>query len=285
MSTPLRVIDNTALNAFRACDWEYWASMVQHRRSGSSSPALHYGTVMHTLLEIFYKTRDVDVAIAVAESKYSGKAPKADDYRTLDRATLVFKEWVKTYGTIDTPADHTVGWPDAPAVELSTQVMLPRANVPYAVRIDRLVEIHGLLYVEDHKTTSQLGPFYFEEFKLSPQMMGYVRVAELLTGRKVHGVRINAICTLKGSAKFQREIIPISRDRLDDWEDQIKLTYDAIQRAHDSNTWVKRYACTRRYGKCSYFDVCSLPSDLQMLALQQDFPMSEWNPLTLHDDE
>lgn len=280
-----RMIDNTALNAFRQCDWEYWAAMVQHRRPEKTSSALHYGSVIHTLLEYFYKTRDPAVARAVAEIKYRDKEPWPDDYRTLDRAILVFDKWVDEYGIADTRSDHTVGWPENPAIEITTELMLPLAQIPYAVRIDRLVEIEGLLYVEDHKTTSQMGPKFFEEFEMSPQMMGYCRVASLLTGRKVHGVRINALCTLKTTQKFARQIIPYSQERLDAWERQIAKTYRSLERAYETDTWVKRYACTRRYGKCQFFDVCALPDALQNMALEQDFSVNPWNPLAAHDDD
>ncbi len=190
-----------------------------------------------------------------------------------------------TYGYKDTRQDHTVGWPESPAVEITTQIMLPIAQIPYAVRIDRFVEIEGLLYVEDHKTTSSLGPQFFREFELSAQMMGYARVGSLLLNRRVHGVRINAICTLKTTHKFERQIIPFTEERLLDWERQTGVAYRELERRYEENSWPKSYNCTRRYGRCQYFDICTLPESLQLKALEQDFDRVPWDPLAQHDDD
>lgn len=286
----LRVLDNTALNDFRTCRWKYYAGMVLHRRANITSSPLWYGTVVHKMLEIFYKTHDETLAIAVANKLYLGKEPNRDDYRTLARAILVFKDYVKHYGVPNPRIEETVGWPDAPAVEISTSLELddldnPGQTFPYAVRIDRLVRLNGLLHVEDHKTASQFGKTYFKEYIMSPQMMGYARVAELITGERIHGVRINVICTRSKDHEFARQIIPYSTARLDGWQRQTAVHVAEIASRMESGVWPRDYNCSPKYGSCTYFEVCRVPDDLQQRSLELDFTVAPWDPLSLHDED
>jgi len=285
MTKVLRVLDNTAIATARTCGFKYFAGMVQHRRRGKTSAPLFYGTMFHKLLEIFYKTGNPILAKLVAKKLYEGKEPKPGDYRTLARAMLVFDAYVEKYGFPDPRYEVTVGYPDAPAIELSSNIILPRTGISYAVRIDRIFRINKLLYIEDHKTSSAFGATFFKEFYFSPQMMGYLRAAELLIGEKVHGVRINAIITRTNDEVFHREIITYQRSVIDHWEDETARMVDQIAEWEHKGHYPKSFKCFEKYGACEYLDVCNTPPDLQQLALEQDFDYAPWNPLTLHDDE
>lgn len=284
MSKALRVLDNTALSTARSCPYKYYASMVLHRRRDKKSAPLHYGTVMHKLLEIFYKTNDPRLAKVVAIKLYQGKDTPGD-YRTLDRALLVFDEYVEKYGLADPRREVTVGYPESPAIELSTNVILPRTGISYAVRIDRVFRVGTRLYIEDHKTSSQFGSSFFKEYYYSPQMMGYLRAAELLFDEKIHGIRINAIITRKNDTEFQRETISYQRSVIDHWEDETARMQEQIATWHATGHFPKSFNCFPKWGACEYLDVCNLPADLQARALEQDFTLDPWDPLSLHEDD
>lgn len=281
-----RILDNTAVSAYMRCPRLYYNSMVLHRRREFGKTALSYGKAIHTGLEILYKTHDFDLAMAVVEQKYADALPvDGTDYRTVNRATLVLEKWLDFWGHPATTSDRTVGWPDSPSVELSTNVLLPIAELPYAVRIDRIFELDGAYYIEDHKTTSQFGVSFYDEFELSGQMKGYARAAELLIGKPIRGVRINTIVTRKNNEEFDRRILYFPPGVLDHWERTHRMWAERIKQSHESGVWPQAWSsCSHKYGMCTYAEVCSLDPKYETQALATDFDVIPWDPNAQHDD-
>jgi len=284
-----RILDNTALSAYMRCPSRYHKEMVLHRRPSGTSAALEYGKCMHTMFEVLYKTHDAELAKAAAAVKYAETLGKTSDYRTLDRAILTFDEWIIKWGHPGTDIvqrnERTVGFPETPAVELSTNVMLPIAQIPYAVRIDRVFEMDGAFFIEDHKTTSVFGSTYYDEYELSGQMMGYMRAAGLLLGKEIRGVRINVVATRKASTEFDRRILYYSKDQLEGWERNLGVWHNRIQQSLEHNDWPKSFAnCSGKYGMCAYASVCSTGPQFEQQALEMDFDYSPWDPNAQHDD-
>lgn len=284
-----RILDNTALSAYMRCPSRYHKEMVLHRRARGVSAALEYGKCMHTMFEVLYKTHDAELAKAAAAVKYAETLGSTTDYRTLDRAILTFDEWLIKWGhpgsEIVQRTERTVGFPESPAVELSTNVMLPIAQMPYAVRIDRVFEMDGAYFIEDHKTTSVFGATFYDEYDLSGQMMGYMRTASLLLGREIRGVRLNVLATRKASTEFDRRIIYYSADQLEGWERNLLVWKERIERSHETNSWPKSFAsCSTKYGMCTYAPVCSAGPAFEDRALELDFDINPWDPNAQHDD-
>lgn len=210
---------------------------------------------------------------------------REDDHRTLQRALLSYEQYVEKFGKPSDEDAKTVGWPENPLIELQLNVQWNGCPWPYAGKIDRIIELNGLLYVEDHKTTSQMGPYFFKNFELSNQMMGYVWMAQMFTKKKVAGVRINAHAILKRESKFERQIISYSQSRLEDWAENYALWAKQLQAAHEAQFFPRNYnACSGKYGMCQYANVCSMPPKHRMAVLEQDYEEFAWNPLT-HEEE
>jgi hypothetical protein len=281
-----RILDNTAVSAYMKCPRMYLNSMVRHRRRDFGKAALSYGKAIHKGFEILYKTHDLDLAIAVMQQQYSEALPDdGSDYRTISRATLTMEKWIEYWGHPAASNEHTVGYPATPAVELSTNVVLPLVNLPYAVRIDRIFEMDGGFYIEDHKTSSQFGATFYNEFELSGQMKGYARAAELLIGKPIRGVRINAVVTRKRDEEFDRRILYFTPGVLENWELTHKMWHDRIQRSHAENDWPQSWAaCSSKYGMCTYSEICSLDPAYEEQALATDFDIFPWDPNAQHDD-
>lgn len=294
----LRVIDNTALASYMTCPREYFYSMVLHRRPEGRSPALVFGTAWHKALEVHYKTNGDrhEVARQVIDS-WEGH-DSADDYRTLARVLLDYESYATRFGLPESENAKTVGWPDAPMVEMAVNLDDDDLLHPYAGKLDRLVEIGGLVYVEDHKTTSRLDKNYFKQYDNSNQMLGYHFLGKkLLPSRNVVGVRLNVAHVLTNKTEFIRELFNFSPDRLAEW----KVNY---------NTWIRRLGaeydlmqdkelvpgtdyfpghygdngCSRKFGMCGYHEVCSMPLRLRMEFLEREYELNPWNPLENNDD-
>jgi hypothetical protein len=299
-----RPLDNTALQAYMACPREYWLSMVQHRRGTGLSPALSYGLAMHTALEHHYKSGgNEDIVEMMVRAKWK-KHDSSDDYRTLDRVILDYQRYRKKYGADPSkePA-KTVGWPTHPMVELSTNAVGGGLIHPWAVKIDRIIELNGLGYVEDHKSTSRLDKNYFKSFELSNQMMGYLHVAQqLVPSLKIVGVRINVIHCLSKETNFERMVLTFSPDQMQEW---VENTNQWMERLNsESKYWYLQEeiaklrdepipfpiahfgdnGCSRKYGLCGYHRVCSVSSRIRHQMLENEFPVNPWNPLEADDE-
>lgn len=276
-----RPLDNTALAVYMECPKKYEYSMVLHRkRTGAENPALIYGTTWHKLLELYYKGATIEQCILGAAHVWKEHG-KLDDHRTFDRAVLEFENYRARWGaTPDREDGQTVGWPDAPIVEVSVNALWDGALHPYAGKIDRIIELQGQLFVEDHKTTSQMGSYYFQQFELSNQMMGYAFITRHLTGRWIAGVRINAHAVLKRESKFAREIITFSKDRLEDWSRNYNSWVPRIEASYTAGDFPRNFnACAGKYGQCTYATVCAVSPRIRDRVLEQEFIVKPWNPL------
>lgn len=291
LSLPIidRPIDNTALALYQSCPRKYDFAMRRHRRkSGAPTPAIAYGSIWHKIMEFHYKSNGAlleDTELYVQLATHWEPHGKADDHRTFERAWLEYGNYVKRWGMPEQEGAKTVGWPDSPAIEISANVSWPGAAHPYAGKIDRIIELNGQYFVEDHKTTSRMGNYYFSQFELSNQMMGYVWIAKMLVPSiQIAGVRINAHCVLKKEGKFERQIISYSKDRLDEWAENYNNVVARLTKDYETNNFPGHYTnCDGKYGMCTYSEVCSMPPRLRERVLEADFDHNPWNPLEVSD--
>lgn len=299
-----RPLDNTALSAYMACPREYYFGMVLHRRAdGGRSPALAYGGAMHKLLELHYKGTPPELAELIVRGWWekNGHADETD-YRTLARALLDFERYRKHWGmTPELEQGRTLGFPDEPMVEISVDTMGTGLIHPYAGKIDRIIDLAGQFFVEDHKTTSRLDKNYFSSFELSQQMMGYTYLAQqLMPGVKIAGVRLNVIHVLKDKTNFERQLFSWTREQISEWVDNTNNWMHRLNR--DSDEWLLTYGgdnvpqpgqpwpiahygdngCARKYGLCQYHRVCSVAAPFRHRVLEE-LPVNPWNPMEMED--
>lgn len=315
-----RAIDNTAMSAYMACPEEFRLAMLEHRRPSSTTPALVFGTSWHKTLEYHYLGEKNETALEAGLRSWKDHG-SSDDYRTPARLFLTFKQYLKEFNEV-MDRKTTVGWPNKPMVELSVNVQGDAIIWPYAGKIDRAVLEHGLLYSEDHKTTSRLDRNYFAQFENSNQMMGYTYIAkQLFPEQKCVGVRINVAYLTKTKTEFHRRIVTYSPEQLKAWAnnynfwikrimldtlvrlyddegaeraeqallslpDGFDFTMDTI-RAFSGSSFPRHFGdngCSRKFGMCAYHKVCSVSPHLRQRVLEHDFEINPWNPLEVEDD-
>lgn len=286
-----RPLDNTAMTAYKTCPREYHFSMIQHRRADGRTPALVFGTCWHKIMETHYKTGgNRDKVIYAATLAWEGHNVP-DDYRTLDRCLADYDQYVDEFGLPGGPRDSglTLGYPDAPLVEVATNASGMGILHPWAGKLDRFIDLGSLIYVEDHKTTSRLDKNYFKQYSVSNQMKGYQFLGQqILPSRLVVGVRMNVAHVLTKTTKFLRECKSFSKPIIDEW-------------VRNENVWMKRLArdyellaegdpdafpghygdngCSRKFGMCGYYEVCNLTPAIRQQVLERDYPVNIWNPL------
>lgn len=224
-----------------------------------------------------------------------------DDYRTLQKCVEALMAYVKEY-----PAETFKVVPGMVEVAftLSTGMYLscfecgsdagvwngevpgvcencgqPLELIEYGGIFDLLVEFSGAVYVVDHKTTSQMGGSFFDQFRPNNQITGYTWAGRLLTGMRVGGALINAICVLKSSpCKFDRQISTRTDDEIAEWLVSVRQTCEQIQQCRRTGIWHMQTVNCTMYGKCEFHQVHVLPHPKQRLAiLEQEYVKSTWD--------
>lgn len=305
-----RPIDNTALADYMACPRKFFYGMVlNRRRTGSTPPPLAFGTSWHAAMEAHYKTGGDRYAVELAIMKSWEQHDRPDDHRTMQRVLTCYDQYLQHWGdhASDTSRNgRTVGFPENPMVEIPVEIAWPGGLHPYTGKIDRIIDINGLYYVEDHKTTSQLGANYFQQYDPNNQMMGYAWLAQKLTGLRIAGVRINALGVLKTQTKLAREIVSYSKERLEEWAQnynqwvvQIERSYQIVQEFNathpdpspeEARAVVLRafphnfMACSAKYGICQYASVCSFQPARRNFVLETEFTLKEWDPMEIFSE-
>lgn len=299
-------IDNFMLSMHQTCPSKYNLRINEGWTTRRRSGALGFGAAMHAGLAEWYRTSgNIQAALVAIKDAWPVESPY-DDYRTLAKAAEVMLAYAKTY-----PSENfkVVGLADAPIIEqaftidtgmyLSCQnklctalghIVEPdaptcfdcgqlREPIEYGGIFDGLIDFNGVLYVLEHKTTSQLGDYYFDQFKPNNQVSGYVWAASKLTGRKVGGALINAIGVYKSSAtKFQRQITSRSDDSIAEWMRNVRAVCEEIQGHRRTGYWPQRTVACTLYGKCEFHQVHVLTSEAERkMLLEQDYIKQEWD--------
>ena len=294
-------VDNTSKELFETCARaaEYY---TVHRREGvGERAALFRGSVIHEALGIRKRATNPDFEkeqVAHIIVRYLDRDFGPDEWRTAEHAVdtimLYNKQWPKASepyklleGTTELPFKILLGKAELNS-EVTTHVGTFRVRNVYIYWtgiIDALID-YGQVLVMDHKTTSILGPQFFDDFVLSSQMNGYVWSARKL-GYPAVGLLLDAIAgrkpTKTGVAhEYQRNRYFYEEEHLAEWErDTFTLITDFLEHLCRGYFPKSPKWCFGKYGRCQYWDICSQRPDRRMHALQSDlFKNVTWSPLT-----
>lgn len=318
-------VDNSMLELLTTCPRALEYNRFHKRVAATAKPSLAFGSAIHLALEHryrSYKNLQPDAALEseIAEMLtvfFESNPQPPDDYRTLNWAIEIVRRYNRIYDL--EPFQLLVNDAGEPMVELSFALPLftytfpekndgsifqnytPEQKIPviYTGRIDLPVLWDNQLFVGDHKTTSMIGPSFFDKMKMSAQQKGYCWAFEELTSKTVSGYFINAIRVKEppkslgqegGRTKtteaawwresFQRKRYFLQPGELTEWKhNAIKLVEEMFYHYQQGYMPMKTAWCNQ-YGRCPYFDVCSLPQSDRGVALQSNwFQDNTWNPL------
>jgi hypothetical protein len=162
-------------------------------------------------------------------------------------------------------------------------------TVIYTGRIDLVTWDGPHLWIWDHKTTSIMGEAYFDGLRMSAQFLGYMWAANQLFKTKPTGYNVNILGsrapTAKGTGKrVELARLPVYKDwsLVDEWlTNTIQLLEEVFFHANKGNFPLKKVWCVGKFGKCQYYDVCSLPTPEARRAMISSglYKNNEWSPL------
>lgn len=171
--------------------------------------------------------------------------------------------------------------------------------------IDLIASFMGQEIFVDHKTTSAWGApkDYFNEYKLSVQMMFYSWILQKLVGRRLPCM-INGVFLKKQGAKSIRfDGANLERSPLITFTDEQMMEFDewVITKIDRIVEWLGDYFCSEKvegafpkpppnfpsctggkFSNCAYFHACSLTPELQDSVLRT-WEQYRYNPLTFSE--
>lgn len=181
--------------------------------------------------------------------------------------------------------------------DLTTQspLSLP-VHIEWTGIIDMLAEINGDLYVVDHKTTSIISQDFFDGFEIAMQPTGYfAAMRAAFPDLPIKGFMANVLACRKPVAAFTKSGKPTSSKPFEafrrqyhysDWhvnefkQDTLALVEELFANVTNKFFPKKTQWCVGKYGKCPYFDVCSLPPQSRMDMLMSDqYINNTWKPV------
>lgn len=290
--------DSTSLGWAETCPRMYQYYMIDGRQRKHGNVHLEFGGLYASALEHFHKhlaaglSRDDALDAIIAEvllATWDSEAgrPKDWDHNAKTRANLL--------RTIIWYVDHfnpdplqTVILPDGrPAVEYSFRIELvsPSEDYPlgiiYSGHIDRLVNYHNNLFIQDQKTTgSTVAPYYFEKFAPDTQMSGYAYAGSIIFQMPVKGVIIDAAQIAVGFSRFERGFTFRTPAQLEEWRTD-SLEHIANIRTYTQTGYFpqNRSSCDK-FGGCAFRGVCARSPEVRRNFLEADFEQTrKWNPL------
>ena len=307
-------VDNTMLLAFEKCPLFYKERIEDWWTSSFSSGALGHGGAMHEGLRAWYQGmkdglhihQRSQAALEAINDAWNPSHP-IDDFRTKTRALQLMVEYIKKYPEetfqilqVEVPFCFPLGryilWCKHCVTENDAYAggFYPRSlckfcgnaleEIEYGGIIDVITQFGGgsqsVLYILEHKTSSDLGPKYFIQWELHNQLSGYCWGGEQVSGKLVGGANVNVLClTQGGNIKFDRRMLGRNPSQIEQWKNDVASTCNDIARAQRTGIWRKSTdQCQGKYGTCMFHSVHTLSEpDERRRRLETDYVKIEWN--------
>jgi hypothetical protein len=303
-------LDNTTMEYLITCarSTEYY--VLHKRRLAEQKSALFFGGAVHSALEYRYKNAGrvdplsiPDAQAALLSQIFADSPATPDDHRTCSLATEIIRVYNQVYALEEFKILCANGEPlveQAFAIELCRlpvgKDVHPSGEVVviYTGRIDLIVEWDGIFNI-DHKTTSIMGAGFFEEQSMSPQQEGYMWAVNKTLGIMPSGYVINAIRT-RPPAKtrdavtredFVRQKYYCPAERVAEWERNIiEIVREFLWKYERGYLPMEKKWCIHKYGRCQYFDVCTLPQENRAMMLSSGlYATNTWSPLAARQEK
>lgn len=298
-------VDNFALTHHQSCPAKFDLRINQDWVPRRGRSALGFGGAFHHGLAVWYRTKNIEQAMFAIHEVWPDDLP-VDDYRTKTRCMETLHEYSKTYPEeaftfVQGPSGLLIEQPFCEPTGLyldCSECNLPAGisdefqtapsrcsncgehceEIEYGGIFDGLVEFSGKVLVLEHKTTSQMGPMYFNQFRPNNQVTGYIWGGGKLSGLRVDGAIINAIAVTKTQTRFAREITNRHQSEIDRWLLDVHSECREIQRHRREGHWPMRTTACTQYGLCEFHNVHVLPNEEERLVrLETDYMKSKWD--------
>jgi len=244
------MFNSSCISDYMGCPRLFYYSWVRRLRPKMEATPLSFGRAFHEALCEWYaleKTKSVEERIAAGLSKFE-QLPSVitDDHRTRAWGESIFKQYVERYSS---EAGETLHLEVKFRVEIGDRI--------YAGTMDRVERWGGKIYVDDHKTTKQLGLSFFDSYRPHPQIDGYCYACRELMG-ECSGAIINGISVAKNPKdRFMRFPSTRTESEIDNWKTTFTDATDGMLCCMGLKHYPQHTTyCTKWGSKCKFWELC-----------------------------
>lgn len=294
------LVDSTMRASFKACPQKFFWEWMRRLTLMEKSPDLLAGGAFAKGMEVtrreFYGNNlDAETAItrgAIAIMDFFGDyEPPSSNPKTCERMIGAFQDYFDTY-PLATDYIQPLMTPNGPAIEITFAIELPGTRHPttdmpilYGGRYDMIAKHlkYDALYVEDEKTTKQLGSTWADKWSLRGQFLGYMRGA-IEYGFPVAGAIIRGISILKTKYGHAEAIVSAQEWMIEQYMEQVVRDVKAMRRHWEENFWDKAFdeSCNS-FGSCPMKKLCLSPDPERWTSML--YRRNNWNPLAKNPEE
>ena len=263
-------IDHSRRSCASACLRKFYWQYIRNLAPAQGSNALRYGSTWHGFLDGFYtevmkngwSNPHSAFEAAFKEGKETWEKESSlqefysDDYRTFDNCTKAFLEYNNYY-----QADKEML--KVLAVEKAFSIEFP--NFIFDGKLDLQIELNGVNWLMEHKTTGQYLTTQIERMNRAAQTIGYWNACRIL-GFDMEGILINFHQLTSRKLKsgewgsttiaFQRTPQLYTAQNVKDWEEHFTSVVHQIEDCLETGTWPKNYDSCYQYGRCGFLGLC-----------------------------
>lgn len=295
-------IDASSLEVFKTCPRKYFYSIVVGRQPTEESVHLTFGTLLHSAVELYHKTR-----------YFKDTARSHDDSLRVVVRWLMNATWDKAHNRPWTSDDkyknrwtllRTVIWYlDLHQEDILVTAMLkngqPAVELPFTFntgytaftgedfwmcgKMDRIVIYRpdSNYYITDVKTTkTTLSEWYFKKFSPDNQVSTYSIAGATVFGIPVEGLIIDAAQVAIEFSRFDRGLVERSKEQLEEWQEGLGYWLMNLSQCAERNNWPQNDSACDKYGGCTFRGVCSQKNpSASIRVLEASFRERTWDPL------
>lgn len=276
-------LDHTKASTAASCMRKYQLRWIMNLEGQYGSTALRYGVAFHAAMEGFYSYvvkngwdndgGGIHAALMNAREAWDDETRDKifyDDYRSFDNLVISLTEYMARFASDDQFMKiFNVERGFKLKMEPSRQEGLLLGTVPFYFtgRIDMELELNGLPWIKEFKTTGQALSLQQDRLHRSPQVLGYNYAAmqsldtpptgSLITMHHLSAYK-SKVTGQYGKPKIDFSRVPqaYSTRDLKDWRYYFMGLATRIQLAEEADFFPKDLNSCRTFGKCPYFDLC-----------------------------
>lgn len=286
------VFDSSMLAALKSCEKKFSNEYIQHYKPKDQSVHLHAGASFAKGLEVaresFYvqhhdSESSIALGLAALLASYGDFDCPEDSAKSASRMAGAYEFYFENY-PLRQNEEAPITLPGGKrGIEFSfahpLPILHPETGDPilYVGRLDMLMDFAGGVFMEDDKTTSQLGATWSRQWDLRAQFTGYAWGCEQ-SGIHVDGAVIRGVSILKTKYDTQQAVSYRPEWQISRWYDEMLTWIERAKSAYASGRYLHNldHACAE-YGGCSFRQACSSEDERPWLEI--NFERREWNPV------
>jgi len=292
----IEVFDASMLSDFSQCRSKFYLKHILGLKPAMemANPNLMWGTIWHNLMFKWWANFNPEEALVALED-WPEYLLNADDKkgRTKDRMFICFEKYIEKWHRSDLKKMEVLRREQYFDIECGEEDDCPLGGCGHrwCGRIDKLIRVGTHLGPLDYKTTGALGRHYWERYKYSFQIPGYVWASVHLTNSEVRSAWLDVLYVLKGSEDFFRREFMYNSLYLSEWVHNTKKVVADATHLMDNyldepDAWAQNREHCTTYSLCEYADLHFTPNfkgTARYLSMQQDFKEDRWDPSDMGD--